>query len=71
MKSASNNGTSVLWHACSICGAREEETVYASGSIRNGDRGDRVKRLQELLNKRGYNCGKGQTASLAKIPKRP
>ena len=43
---------------CQVCGASETTEFYMDGTVLPGDKGDGVKKLQELLNAAGYDCGK-------------
>ena len=42
---------------CSMCGETEQRDFYPPGTLKEGDRGDAVKLLQEALNAAGYDCG--------------
>ncbi len=43
---------------CQVCNTPQKRPIYPEGAIKNGDRGDDVKKLQEELNDQGYDCGK-------------
>ncbi|MBE5774254.1 MAG: peptidoglycan-binding protein, partial [Clostridiales bacterium] len=43
---------------CTLCGKTQQEKFYLEGTLKNGDRGDDVKDLQESLNDQGYDSGK-------------
>ena len=42
---------------CAVCGATITRDAYMQGTVRQGDRGEAAKKLQELLNAAGYDCG--------------
>ena len=42
---------------CGVCGYAEREEFYPEGTLKKGDRGDLVEKLQEALNEEGYDCG--------------
>ncbi len=45
-------------HSCTKCGTSETKNYDPEGTLRRGDKGDAVKKLQEALNSAGYDCGK-------------
>ncbi len=44
-------------HACQVCGHEESESFDPEGTLRRGDRGDRVSALQTALNEHGCSAG--------------
>ena len=42
---------------CTVCGRKSREAFYPDGTLKNGDRGDAVRGLQESLNAKGFDCG--------------
>ncbi len=57
IQEATGHSTGLRAHTCSTCGYQETESFYPEGTLRRGERGDNVARLQEALNQAGYNCG--------------
>ena len=42
---------------CQICYAHDEVVYFPAGTLRQGDYGEAVTKLQQALNDAGYNCG--------------
>lgn len=50
--------TGIVQRKCTMCGAKTKDVTYPQGTLKKGDKGDDVTRLQDKLAEKGYSCGK-------------
>lgn len=55
---ATDRGMGERERSCKNCKTKQKESFYPEGTLKRGDSGDAVRKLQEQLNQRGFDCGK-------------
>lgn len=58
VKEATPTEAGLRERVCSRCALVQQEAYYVEGTLKKGDKGDDVQKLQEALNEQGYDCGK-------------